>query len=90
MLVLLNSIYFTFTNGNVSIILCYINGLPWLRRLATGFSTRRSWFALSSVHVGFTVDRVALRHVVFRVMVSPVNIIHRVSPYFTYHVGDEQ
>jgi hypothetical protein len=90
MLVLLNPIYFTFTNGNVSIILCYINGLPWLRRLVTGLSTRRPWFALSSVHVGFMVVIVAVRHVVFRVMVSPVSIIHRVSPYFTYHVGDKQ
>jgi hypothetical protein len=34
---------------------------PWLRRLAAGLPSRRPGFDPGSVHVGFVVDKVALR-----------------------------
>jgi hypothetical protein len=50
--------------------------VPWLRRLVTGLSPRRPGFAPGSVHVGFVVDKIALRQVFLRVLrVFPVNII---------------
>jgi hypothetical protein len=56
--------------------------VPWLRRLVTGLSSRRPWFDPGSVHVGFLVDKVALRQVFPRVFqFSPVNFIPPVLHY---------
>jgi hypothetical protein len=42
--------------------------VPWLRRLVVGISSRRSRFALGSVHVGLVIDKVALGQVSLRVL----------------------
>jgi hypothetical protein len=50
--------------------------VPKLRRLVAGLSLQRPVFARRPVHVGFVVDKVAMRQVFLRVFrFSPVNII---------------
>jgi hypothetical protein len=60
-------------------IVCYVyfsRAVQWLKRLVTGLSPRRPGFAPGSIHVGFVVDTVALRHVFLRVLrFSRTNII---------------
>jgi hypothetical protein len=56
--------------------------VPWLRRLVAGLSPRRPGFDPASVHVGFVVDKVALRQDFPRVLrFSPVNLIPLVLHY---------
>jgi hypothetical protein len=56
--------------------------VPWLRRLVSGLSPRRTGFDPRSVHVGFVMDEVALGQVFTRVpRVFPVNFV---PPLFHY------
>jgi hypothetical protein len=50
--------------------ICTLQGKirPCHRRFVAGLSLRRPWFDPGSVHVGFVVDRVALRQVFLRVV----------------------
>jgi hypothetical protein len=50
--------------------------MQWLARLVAGLSKRRPELPPGSVHIGFVVDKVALRQVCHRVIrFDPVNII---------------
>jgi hypothetical protein len=65
--------------------------VPWLRRLVADHSERRHGFAPGSAHVGFVVDKVALRQVFVLVLLfSPVSIIPPQLSIVIYHLGDEQ
>jgi hypothetical protein len=65
--------------------------VPWLRWLVAGFSPRRPELAPSSVHVGFVVNKVALRQVFLRVIrFYPANIIPSWLSVLIYLLGDEQ
>jgi hypothetical protein len=53
-----------------------ISGMPWLRRLVTGLSLRRSGYAPGSVHAEFVVDKMTAEQVFLRIIwLFPVNII---------------
>jgi hypothetical protein len=53
-----------------------ILAVPWLRWLAVGLLPQRPGFMPRSVHVGFVVDRVALRQVsLLSFSVFPVSMI---------------
>jgi hypothetical protein len=75
------------TNSAWLVSVC--GAVPCLKRLIAGLSPRRLGFAPGSIHVGFVVDKVALRQVFLRVLrFSPVNIsFHRRSPS-SYHLGN--
>jgi hypothetical protein len=62
---------------NTHVLLIYrFLAVPWLRWLVTGLSPRRPGLDPGSVHVGFVVDKLALRQVLLRVLrCSPVNFI---------------
>jgi hypothetical protein len=47
---------------------------PQLKRLVSGFPSRRSWFAPGSAQVKFEVDKVALGQVFSEDFVSPANL----------------
>jgi hypothetical protein len=54
----------------------------WLRRLAAGLSPRRPGFAPGPVHVGFVVEKVALRQFVLRILQVLLSVsFHRGCPY---------
>jgi hypothetical protein len=56
--------------------------LPWLRRLVAGLSPRRPGSAPRSIHVGFMMDKVAMRQVSSEFFGFPLSIsFHRGSPY---------
>jgi hypothetical protein len=62
--------------------------VPWPRSLVAGLSPRRPGFAAGSIHVGFVVDKVALRQVFLGVLRFSLSIsFHRRSPN-SYHVGN--
>jgi hypothetical protein len=52
-------------------IILFLMAVPWLRWLVAGHSPRRSGFAPGSIHVGFMVDKIALRQVFLRVLRFP-------------------
>jgi hypothetical protein len=56
--------------------------VSWLRRLVAGLSSRSPGFAPGSIHVGFAVDKVALRQV-FPFQYYSTVVLHA-------HPGDEQ
>jgi hypothetical protein len=58
-------IYLMKNNFSIQRINCLSRAVPWLRRLVAGLSPRRPGFNPESVHVGFVVDKVALRQVFF-------------------------
>jgi hypothetical protein len=65
--------------------------MPWLRRLFTGLSPRRSGFTPESVHMGFVVDKVAFGQVILIVFRDfPPLSFHRSFSILIYHVGIEQ
>jgi hypothetical protein len=65
--------------------------MQWLRWLVAGLSPERPRFELSSVHVGFVMDKVSLGQVSLQVIqLSPVNIIPAWIHTHIYHLGDEQ
>jgi hypothetical protein len=56
--------------------------VPWLRRLIACLSPRRRGFTPVSVHMGFLVDNMALRHVLSKFFDFPLSAsFHRGSPY---------
>jgi hypothetical protein len=62
--------------------------LPWLRRLVTGLSPRRTGFAPESVCVGFVVGKVVLGQVFLRVLLFySVRIILPWLSILIYHLG---
>jgi hypothetical protein len=62
--------------------------LPWLRRLVTGLSPRRTGFAPGSVCVGFVVGKVVLGQVFLRVLLFySVRIILPWLSILIYHLG---
>jgi hypothetical protein len=48
--------------------------VPWLWRIVAGLPLRRPGFDPGLVHVGFVVDKVALRQVFLRVFGFPLSI----------------
>jgi hypothetical protein len=65
--------------------------VPWLRRLATGLSLRMPRFVPGSVHVGFVMDEVALRHVLLHVLrFCPADIIPPGLSTLIHRLKDEQ
>jgi hypothetical protein len=56
--------------------------LPWFRRLVAGLSPRRPGSALRSIHVGFMMNKAAIRQVFSEFFGFPLSISsHRGSPY---------
>jgi hypothetical protein len=68
--------------------------VPWLRRLVAGFPPLRPEFEPGSNHVGFIVDKVALRQVFFEYFGLPyLFAFHRLlhnCHIIIYHLGLEQ
>jgi hypothetical protein len=59
--------------------------VPWLRQLFAGLSPRRPWSAPGLVHVGFVVDKVALRQVIVLLLLFPLSVsFHRRSILIHY------
>jgi hypothetical protein len=70
------------TRAYIKILAFTIKAEPWLTRLVAGLLPRRPGFDPGSVHVGFVVDKVALKQVFLRVhRFSPVNFIPPVLYY---------
>jgi hypothetical protein len=58
----------------------FYQDVPWLRWLVADLSPRRPGFAPGSVYVRFVVDKVALEHVIFRVLCGSLSMyFHRFS-----------
>jgi hypothetical protein len=67
------------------------NGRTIAQAVSRSTLPRRPGFAPGSVHVGFAVDKAALRQVLLRhLRFSPVSVISPRLSTLIYHLGDEQ